>query len=172
MTNGLVTDIFSFFDEIGLKYQCVDDIGKTFLPGVKICEGGLLVQLDSLTYPSDLLHEAGHIAVTDASHRNSLAGDMKDEGHSGAEETAAIAWSWAAAMYIGITADELFHAGGYRGASANLIEAFSAKRGFGYPLLYSWFMCERPEHPEGYPKMQRWFRCEQYRLEQLEKLHG
>lgn len=31
-----------------------------------------------------------------------------------------------------------------------LICAFRHDAGFGYPLRYSWFMCEQPSHPQGF----------------------
>ncbi|QSX40997.1 hypothetical protein [Shewanella cyperi] len=162
--------ILVFFDEIGLGYRLTSLDDKTFLPGIKIELGELLIDLARLRYPGDLLHEAGHIAVTDESARPKLGGDMKHAGHKGGEEMAAIAWSWAALQKVGLPAECLFHPDGYRGASATLIEAFADKRGFGYPLLYSWFMCENPQHPDGYPKMQRWFRDEAYRKSRLAEL--
>ncbi|MCE9685540.1 hypothetical protein LZP73_04815 [Shewanella sp. AS16] len=170
MSPKTVQAILAFFDDIGLPYKLGDIHEASFLPGIRIVAGGLLIDMAKLLYPGDLLHEAGHIAVSPETARGDLCGDMKDAGHQGGEEMAAIAWSWAAAMHLGLAPEVLFHPHGYRGASTNLIEAFAGNRGFGYPLLYSWFMCEQPGHPQGFPKMLRWFRDEAYRRAQLGKL--
>lgn len=150
--------ILNFFDEIGLPYHFTVLHGKTFLPGMKIHDGALLIDLEKLQHPGDLLHEAGHIAVTPKTARDNLAGDMKNAGHQGGDEMAAIAWSWAALKHLDLPPEIVFHAEGYRGGSASLIEAFTSGGGFGYPLLYAWSMCEKIGQPDGFPTMRRWLR--------------
>ncbi len=125
--------ILAFFDEIGLPYRLAELHENTFLPGIKIETGSLLIDLNQLRYPGDQLHEAGHIAVSDEQARSGLSGDMKDAGHRGGEEMAAIAWSWAALKKIGLAPEVLFHPDGYRGASGTYIEAFTHQWGFGFP---------------------------------------
>lgn len=150
--------ILNFFEEIGLPYRVTVLSGKTFLPGMKINNGGLLIDFDKLKHPGDLLHEAGHIAVTPKPVRDGLTGDMKDVGHHGGDEMAAIAWSWAALRYLELDPAVVFHEEGYRGGSQSMIDAFSNGGGCGYPLLYAWSMCEKVGEPEGFPKMLRWLR--------------
>lgn len=169
MSDKHIDQILTFFIDIGLTYQLTRFDDVTFLPGVKICGERLLIDLEKLTYPGDLLHEAGHIAITPDRQRHSLYGDMKKNGHQGGEEMAAIAWSWAALKRIGLPPEFLFHPEGYRGGSASLITAFNQSNGFGHPLLSSWFMCEPPNHPDGFPNMQRWFRDQDYIDQQLAK---
>src|SRR5207237_1289082 len=70
-----------------------------FPPGVTLRGGAIVYDPDKLLYPGDLLHEAGHVAVTEPERRAALDGDAEDDP---AEEMAAIAWSWAAAKAIGI----------------------------------------------------------------------
>lgn len=156
MTN--TQTILDFFDEIGLNYRLESLSENTFLPGIHIHQGGLVIDVEKLKYPGDLLHEAGHIAVTAVTERAQLCGDMKFAGHNGAEETAAIAWSYAACKYINMAPDDLFHADGYKGGSQNLIDAFEQGRGFGFPLLAYWGMCDHVSSSTGYPTMQKWFR--------------
>lgn len=170
MPNSTVTAILKFFDDISLKYSLTELAERTFLPGIKIHQGGLLIDVQKLEFPGDLLHEAGHIAITPSSKRDQLSGDMKDFGHEGGDEMSAIAWSWAAMKHIGLDPSILFHAGGYRGASESLASAFSGDQGFGYPLLYSWFMCEKPGQPDGFPKMKCWYRDDEYIEAQLDQL--
>ena len=165
-----VENILAFLTDIGINHRYETFNEKTFLPGLKIEQGTLLLDLEKLLYPGDILHEAGHIAVTSETTRTCLTGDMKNHDHQAAEEMTAIAWSWAAACYLNIAPNILFHEQGYKGASDNLIEAFTNSTGFGYPLLYSWFMCEQPDHPNGYPNMLRWLRNDAYTQTQLSKL--
>lgn len=156
----IIEQILKFFDEIGLSYTKADIGEHSFLPGLKIYQGALQIDLNHLKYPGDLLHEAGHIAVTPANLRDQLTGDMKFLGHTAAEETAAIAWSYAACKYIQLKPSIVFHPDGYKGASQNLIKAFEEGGGFGFPLLHYWGMCEQIGTPEGYPIMHKWFRNE------------
>lgn len=158
--SNCIARILNFFDEIGLPHQYTMLHGKTFLPGMKIDNGTLLIDPDKIEHPGDLLHEAGHIAVTPRGMRNGLVGDMKGAGHKGGDEMAAIAWSWAALKHICLPPEVVFHREGYRGGSQCLIRAFTSGGGFGHPLLYAWSMCQQPEQPEGFPKMIRWFREE------------
>jgi hypothetical protein len=150
--------ILDFFREIHLPFRVTDLPDGTFMPGMEISGGTLLIDPEKLQHPGDLLHEAGHIAVTPAKQRSHMSGDMKKAGHKGGDEMATIAWSWAALRYIGLAPEVLFHPRGYKGGSQSLIDAFANNQGFGYPLLCAWAMCEQPSHKEGYPKMKCWLR--------------
>jgi hypothetical protein len=150
--------ILNFFREIELLFEltCLDD--DTFMPGMTIVGGVLYIDAERLVHPGDLLHEAGHIAVTPAAQRPFLSGDVKKAGHDGGDEMAAIAWSWAALVHIGLAPEVVFHPQGYRGASQSLIDAFTCSTGFGFPLLCAWSMCEAPGRSGGFPMMKRWLR--------------
>jgi hypothetical protein len=139
--------IVEFLREIGLEVRVAEIEGPTVLPGIKVVEGGLVVDLARLKYPGDLLHEAGHLAVMPAARR-ALAND--DTGPDGGEEMAAIAWSYAAALRLGLDARVVFHEAGYRGASESMVQNFAAGRYFGVPMLVWLGMTER------YPEMLRW----------------
>jgi len=87
--------------------------------------GKLLVDDAKLTYPGDLLHEAGHIAVC----QNDLRSNLNDEValpdvNMDAIEAQAIAWSYATCMYLGLDPTVVFHAGGYKGRSEGLLLNF------------------------------------------------
>ena len=146
----VTNQIAGFLNEIGLLV-CLGGVpSQTFLPGIHIARGVMVVDEAKLTYPGDLLHEAGHLAVTPAAQRNSLDGDS---GENGGEEMAAIAWSYAAAVHLGLPPDVVFHDAGYRGGSRSLIENFGAGRYIGVPFL-KWIGLTS----DAYPEMTRWLR--------------
>lgn len=151
-------DVVVFFDAIQLEYRFEQLASKTFLPGLMIQEGRLIIDPDKLTYPGDTLHEAGHIAVTPEAGRPALTGDVHKCGHDPGDEMAAIAWSWAALQAIGGPPEFLFHPDGYKRGSESYIEAFSSGHGFGYPLLAWYGMTEMPTEPGGFPSMKLWLR--------------
>ena len=152
--------ILAFLDRIGIAVA-VEPLheAETFLPAMRVRGGVLVVDPERLEWPGDLLHEAGHIAVTDPALRTTLDAVSADPG----EEMAAIAWSWAAALEIGLPAAVLFHEGGYRGGARAMIENFEAGRDVGVPML-AWFGMtaeKRRAEDEGmapYPAMARWLR--------------
>ncbi|MFN0314571.1 MAG: hypothetical protein ACKVQA_06015 [Burkholderiales bacterium] len=133
---------------------------NTFLPGIWIEKGGLVVDPEKLMQPGDLLHEAGHIAVTQAADRPSLNGEVDDDG---GQEMAAIAWSWAALVRLNLAPEVVFHPLGYKGASRSIVENFSKGRFFAVPLLQWYGMTV--DSPRGlalgikpYPAMISWLR--------------
>jgi hypothetical protein len=151
--------ILAFLDRIAIPVVFEAVVGDTFLPAMAVRGGALVVDPQRLTWPGDLLHEAGHIAVTDPALRPALDSVPDDA----AEEMAAIAWSYAAAVEIGIDAAVVFHADGYRGGGANLAENFTSGRYFGEPMLHYFGMSVMPRHAaeQGvppYPHMLRWLR--------------
>ncbi len=165
----LISRITKFLNETGLECRKGAIPEATFLPGIEIQNGGIVYDAELLTYPGDLLHEAGHLAVLKPEHRllangsENLSGDI----NAGAAEMAAIAWSWAAKEHLGISAENLFHSGGYKEGSDNLIEAFSkCNQGgtiVGVPILQWLGMTRgllRNELPDEYtfPKMMHWLR--------------
>ena len=105
----LTREILNFLTEIGIKYQLTPIQEITFLPGILIHNGELHIDEDKLLHPGDLLHEAGHIAITPKTNRAHLSGDVFQCGHGGSEEMAAIAWSWMALKQIGLQPEVLFH---------------------------------------------------------------
>ncbi|MGF1774228.1 hypothetical protein L4C42_18215 [Vibrio wakamikoensis] len=156
--NDSLDKIVNFFNEIGISWSFGNVNSSTFLPGIEVKHGALVIDRQKLKHPGDLLHEAGHIAVTTRLKRLKFCGDAKSIGHKGGEEMAAIAWSWAALNYIGLSPEVVFHQQGYKGASESLIDAFENQGGFGHPLLSYWLMCEPQGTLGGYPKMSRWLR--------------
>lgn len=128
----MIERIASFLEAIGLPCRCGTILEATFLPGILIKDGGLIYDVDKLLHPGDLLHEAGHLAVM-APDRRMRA--RPNAGKYAAEEMMALAWSFAAAVHLGLDPTVVFHSDGYRGNSAALITAFGTASPVGVPML-------------------------------------
>ncbi|MDR3418389.1 MAG: hypothetical protein P4L83_19640 [Nevskia sp.] len=155
--------IVAFLMSIGIEARPAALPEGTFLPGVKVA-GGALVFDRARVWPGDLLHEAGHIAVTPAAERDALEGDVDTEGEAASNgEVEAIAWSFAAARHIGLPLELLFHPEGYRGRAQALL--LSYRIGV-YPGAYGLSRIgltrtETDAAQQGgapYPHMTRWLR--------------
>jgi len=151
--------ITAFLEEIGIPCETDTVAEDSFLPAISIRNGALVYDPARLEWPGDLLHEAGHIAVTEPMLRPTLSEVRSDP----AEEMSAIGWSYAAALAIGIDPAVVFHEAGYRGGSASLLENFAGGRYLAVPML-QWYgmtydqnvaeqLGERP-----YPHMRSWLR--------------
>jgi hypothetical protein len=158
-TDGPKATILAFLERIGLQVRREPIAGKTFMPGVTIRDGALVVDEELLLYPGDLLHEAGHLAVMSPAERAAC------QGSATGEEMAAIAWSYAAALEIGIDPLVVFHPHGYRDGGASIVENFREGRYFGVPLLqYYGLTRERPGALDSptvtavFPRMTAWLR--------------
>jgi len=152
--------ILSFLDRIGIVATERSLPEKTFLPGILIERGTLVIDREKLKYPGDLLHEAGHIAVVPPSQRPTLSENLTT---GPAEEMAAIAWSYAAALAIGLDPAIVFHEHGYKGGGPSILENFQAGRYFGVPILqWGGMTRERPDDTGTpvYPQMAAWLRPE------------
>jgi hypothetical protein len=149
LDDAAANKIAGFLARIGIPLT-LEPAGDGLLPGLTVRDGGIVADPGRLFYPGDLLHEAGHIAVTDPAYRPTLSEVSDDPG----EEMAAIAWSWAAAAELGLDPTLVFHADGYRGGSPAIIENFAAGRWVGVPLLAFWGMTEQAM----FPRMIRWLR--------------
>lgn len=143
--NPLTERIAVFLRAIGLPVRPATRQGNWLLPGLTIDRDGIAVVEAALKYPGDLLHEAGHLAVSEPGQES-----FTDAG----QEMAAIAWSYAAALHIGIDPAVVFHPAGYNGGSTAILENFEQRRYFGVPLLQYYGMTTTV----AYPLMSRWLR--------------
>jgi hypothetical protein len=156
--DALLDRIIQFLEGIGFQFREVELNQQTFVPGIAIDRGTLLIDKSKLLYPGDLLHEAGHLAVTPAERRMRVQGDV---GKKAAEEMMAIAWSYAASVHLGLAPNVVFHDGGYKGGAASLIENFTNGRYIGVPVL-QWIGLTVDERRakelgiEPYPCMIKW----------------
>jgi hypothetical protein len=154
----LTERLVAFVRGIGIDVRAATLPEKTVLPGLDIRHGAILVDETRMTHPGDILHEAGHLAVTDPAERHApvLSPD-------GGDELTSIAWSYAALRHLGLDPAIVFHDRGYKGGAASLIENFTAGNYFGVPLLQCYGMAVEPRRAaaigvEPYPHMLRWLR--------------
>lgn len=118
--------IVEFLDGIGIVVTQGAVPRPSFLPGVRIAGGGLVYDPSSLAWPGDLLHEAGHVAVTPAALRSTLDDGVElPSSVLHATEVEATAWAYAAVVHLRLDPSVLFHSGGYGGASPGLVSTYS-----------------------------------------------
>jgi hypothetical protein len=159
--DGDPTDrIVAFLRGIGLDVREGDVGAAPFLPGLRIAAGALVFDRERLTWPGDLLHEAGHLAVTPAAKRALLSDDVEDDAMGEFEATA---WAYAATVAIGLDPAVLFHEGGYHGRSAALITTYSLGVYPGVQGLVAMGLAvagdvARAQGLAPYPAMRRWLR--------------
>lgn len=157
-SSQLAERLAGFVREIGIDVRAAALPAGTFLPGLDIRDGAILVDEDKLAYPGDILHEAGHLAVTEpaARHAPTLS-------PTPAEEMATLAWSYAALRHLDLDPAVVFHPHGYKGGGGALIEAFTTGGSPGVPMLQWYGMTVEPRQAAGkgvapFPHMLRWLR--------------
>jgi hypothetical protein len=133
---------------------------ETLVPGIDIEDGVLRIEPARMSAPADLLHEAGHIALTPRERWPSLQGTIDS---TPADEVSAIAWTWAAARLLGIDPERVFHEEVVSGNGPTLLENFTEGRYVGVPMLQRWGLTMEPRAAaaagvEPYPHMLRWLR--------------
>ncbi len=154
----VLKQIFQFFDEISIQYNFTEIETETFLPGIQIKNGSLQIDLKNLKYPGDLLHEAGHIAVSLSAEREILNDNViENNSEKAGEEMAVLLWSFAAARKIGLPTEIVFHEAGYKGEAKWLTEQFESENYIGLPLL-QWMGLTDIEGENAFPKMKSWLR--------------
>ncbi|HEV7782840.1 MAG TPA: hypothetical protein VGO58_16305 [Chitinophagaceae bacterium] len=153
-----------FLDETGIavRFGVVED--GSFLPGLSIERGCIIVDKEKLKYPGDILHEAGHLAIVPAADRTQLDANLiAERPQRKAEEMMAIAWSYAAAIYLSIDPHIIFHDDGYKGGGSYIADSFANKQYFGLPML-QWVGMAADEKKakelniNPYPEMIKWLR--------------
>ena len=160
LPDGNFSIIATFLNEIGLPVALGEIGSPTFLPGIHAASGILHVDRAKLEWPGDLLHEAGHLALLSPEERLTVDGNVGDDG---GDEMGAIAWSYAAALHLGLDPSVVFHSGGYHGGSTDILANFAAGRYLGVPILQWRELCldagrAQAEGLDPYPHMLRWLR--------------
>lgn len=151
--------IVEFILSIGIDVEIEKIDEDTFLPGILIKSGAIYIDKEKLKYPGDLLHEAGHLATLTPKKRASVYNDVsKNPG----DEIVTLAWSYAAAYYLEIEPNVVFHDGGYKGEAKWLAEHYSSGGDMGVPLL-DWMELSTVNHraKDGdmvFPYMKKWLR--------------
>lgn len=150
-----------FLDEVGIAVDWFGDAdGERLLDGLAIVEGRILIDPDVPVWPSDLLHEGGHVAVCPAEQRPSLGPLVPDP----VDEMMAIGWSYAASKRCDVSLEQLFHPGGYRKDGPALRQYFSVGAFIGAPHMEELGMCTSDlatamaKGAPTYPGMIRWIR--------------
>ncbi|MDB5086582.1 MAG: hypothetical protein JWR09_576, partial [Mucilaginibacter sp.] len=107
----------------------------TFLPGLLLENGKIIIDTDKLLYPGDILHEAGHPATMPPGIRETMIDNLENNDLNQGGELMAIAWSYAACVHLNIDPLMVFHPHGYKGWSKSLAETFTGGGEMGVPLL-------------------------------------
>lgn len=160
----LTGKIAKFLNEIGIRTIPAEFDAETFLPGVMVKNGALLVDEKKLLFPGDLLHEAGHLAVAPADLRQALSDEVAlPEFNLNVLEAQAITWSYAACLHLEIDPRVVFHKNGYKGQSEHLLLNFSFGVFVGLNGLEEYGMAfseakSRENGAPAFPKMQKWLR--------------
>ncbi len=131
----LINQLTSFLKEIGLEIMYEKIQQGTFLPGLCIQDGALIIDKEQLLYPGDILHEAGHLAVMPRAIRIAMNDNLGSNPIHQGGEMMAIAWSYAACIHLNIDPHIVFHEDGYKGGGHALVENFTERRFIGVPLL-------------------------------------
>jgi hypothetical protein len=143
--------IVAFLREIGIEVVFEEGV-EGFLPGLRVDRGRLLVDERRLEWPGDLLHEAGHLALVPAARRPQTTGEVEVPGVPMAQvEPAAMLWSYAAALHVGVDPAIVFHEGGYRGRAPGLLRTYGFGVYPGLPVLVRLGLAS-----DDYPRMRRW----------------
>ncbi|MEQ8909056.1 MAG: hypothetical protein RIC95_07680 [Vicingaceae bacterium] len=157
----LVQQALDFLTEIGISAEKALLTDTEFLPGLKVYKGKILYDENRLLYPGDILHEAGHIAITPKVERTKIGtAKMAKDWPSEGDEIATICWSYAAAKHIDFPIEALFHDNGYKNDALWLKEQFLNGSYIGLPLLEWMGLCESQSESdfEAFPKMKKWLR--------------
>jgi len=160
---SVTLNIISFLDTAGVKYVLQQIEEPSFLPGLKMQEGTLVIDVDKLLYPGDILHEAGHLATASPDVRATMTDNLPDSDIHQSGEMMAMAWSYAACIYIGIQPDVVFHEHGYRGGSKTHLRNFAGERYLALPMLeWTGMAYDKKKAAQlnvpAYPSMIKWLR--------------
>ncbi len=158
-----VKKVLQFLEEIEIDV-IEKPLDSTFLPGLELGPNCIYIDYEKLLYPGDILHEAGHLAVTTASNRNLIGtAEIPADWPTQGEEIAAILWSFAALHHLQLPIEFVFHPNGYRNQSDWFISNFNSGTYIGLPFLEWMGLCVGNERAEKenkspFPAMQKWLR--------------
>jgi len=153
--------IIQFLQEIGIQVVETELPDNCFLPGLSIEKNAILMDSSRLKFPGDLLHEAGHLAVTSEELRPLIGTEeMNPDWPSDGDELAAILWSYAALTHLELKPEVVFHPQGYKNESEWLIQQFENENYIGLPLLEWMGFCSisGKEDVKPFPNMLKWLR--------------
>lgn len=130
--------VVSFLNSIGLKTTITQDMSffqKTFIKNILIKDGELLI--NNKTTISDLLHEAGHLAILHPQYRklanNNISGVLKkmimeinvlqkeNQKYQYCEDECATAWAYAVGVHLQLQDKIIIHKKQYQNTGADVI---------------------------------------------------
>jgi hypothetical protein len=156
--------VLFFLNTIGIDIIEKELDETTFLPGLCLGANCIYIDFEKLLYPGDILHEAGHLAVTTSSERKLIGTEeMPKDWPTQGDEIGAILWSYAAICHLELPLEFVFHPNGYKNNSDWFISNFSSGNHIGLPFL-EWAgltLSENRAAIEGkkaFPIMQKWLR--------------
>jgi hypothetical protein len=157
-SNPVIRQMAGFLETIGIPLVPASSLLPANFPGLDIQCGSVLVDETRVIHVGDILHEAGHIALTAPEFRSALR-----LSPTGGEEMATMAWSYAAAQHLGLGAELVFYPESYSNFGNGLIEIFADGRYIGIPLLQLFGMSfdakkGAEKNVEPFPHMVRWLR--------------
>lgn len=158
-TASLTDRIVAFLRSVGIAVETSVLPDDGFLPAMTVRDGVLYYDPSrSPFHPGDLLHEGGHIAVTDPALRPTVS-DFSEATTSRGDEMAAMCWSYAAALAMPIDVRVVFHDHGYRGDGAYLAQTYADGHYVGLPILQYYGLAARKDEDHApFPAMKRWLR--------------
>jgi hypothetical protein len=162
--NPVTQKLADFIAQIGIEIIPTELAEKTFLPGIYVSKGRILVDESQLSYPGDLLHEAGHLAMALPDLRPTLSGEVAFPGlRMEPIEAAAISWSYAAILHLGLDPRVVFHEGGFGVSSDRLLNNYRLGVYIGVNVLQDAGLTAMGDKAtqlgvDPYPHMIRWMR--------------
>lgn len=174
--------VANFLREIGLQVVQVES-ASGFVDHVEIVHGA--IHLDEHAAVSDLLHEAGHVAIMPQRYRSYLNGNIgpgvkrmleeltalhlptDDPLYRAAIQTSdceATAWAWAAGKHLGLNDDEIIRDEDYNGGGEHVRLGLAFRGYLGINgLAHAGFCTVRPNPYRAgipvYPELARWLQA-------------
>jgi len=157
-SSPLIQELTNFVRGIGIEVHAASSLLPANFPGLDIQHGAILIDESRVVYPGDILHEAGHIAMSAPSVRPALRLNP-----SGGEELSTLGWSYAAAVHLGLDPSLVFYPASYDGFGDGLVDLFAAGNYIGVPLLQRFGMAVDARNAVArgvppFPHMLRWLR--------------
>jgi hypothetical protein len=157
-SNVVVARMAAFLESIGIGVIPASSLLPANFPGLDIQHCCVLVDETRIVHVGDILHEAGHIAMSDPGSRTALRLTP-----TGGEELSAMAWSYAAAVHLNLGAAVVFYPESYQNFGDGLVENFTRGNYIGLPLMQKFGMTIEPRNAAArgaapYPHMLRWLR--------------
>ena len=157
--------ILNFLEKINIPYHFDKITVETYVPGILIKSGGLVIDNELLKFPGDILHEAGSIALCPADVRPTLntpiAAQLDFDAATHSFMT--LAWTYAAALDADTPLEVVFHKDGYHGQGESIANSFQSGQYIGLPMLQYLGMAydahnASQHNTNSFPAMVQWLR--------------